>query len=131
MAAMKPEYMIFYLHGREADLLDDDDVDAADVADEVMAGADMRTKLMSIATTLAAALAVTEKREWIKENLELINEVGGDSEEAFRNYQQARIDAYAHALEEDVVEAMLAGDDDEEEDDDDEDEDEEDEEDGE
>ncbi len=114
MAAMKPEYMIFYLHGREADILDDDDVDAAQIADEVMAGADLRQACVEIGVTIAGPLGITEKREWIKDNREDITEAGGDAEEAFRSYQQGRIDAYAHTLETDVVEEMLGGDDEDE-----------------
>lgn len=121
MAPMKPEYMIFYVLGREDDLLDDKDVDANVLAEEIMEGADLRTTLITAGTTLAAPLAMTEKREWIKDHRADIDESGGDADEAFRCYQNGRIDAYAHALEIDVVEAMIG----EEEDDEDEEEDDE------
>lgn len=120
MAAIKPEYMLFYILGREADTLDDKDVDVDEVTDRVMAGSDLREQTIAVGTTLAARSALTERKSWTKENREEITEAGGDAEEAFRCYQQGRIEQYAHELEAAIVEGMLEGDDEEEEDEEDE-----------
>lgn len=119
-AAIKPEYTIFYVAGREADVLDDDDLDVVEIADEILAGKDLRETLVTLGATLAAPLAHVERKEWILDNREAIDEAGGDADEAWRCYQQGRIDQYAHELEADVVEAMIGEDEEDDEDDDDE-----------
>jgi hypothetical protein len=125
--ALKSEYMMFYVNGRGEDVFDDD-VDTDDLADKVMAGADLRETIAKVADSIAAPLLHDkEKREWIAENKTEITEAGGDAEEAYRHYLEGRKDQYAHALEDDIVEAMFEEDeeneDDAEEDDDDDEED--------
>lgn len=123
---MKREHVLFYAMGREADALDEGDLDVDDILDKIEDGADLRETIQAVVVTLAAPLAHgTEKKEWLAEHREEIAEAGGDSEEAFRCFMKGRMDQHSHELETEVVERMLADDDDDEDEEDEEEEEEE------
>lgn len=123
---LSAKYMIFYLHGHEDDLLDDDDVDVDELVDQALRGGpDPRAIAMKVAQGLAGPLRHDrEKRDWIKEHRGDIKEAGGDEQLAFEHYVAGRVDQYARSLEGEIIEGMIeSDDDDDDEEDDDEDED--------
>lgn len=130
MAKLSKDYMIFYLLGREADVLDDDDsVDLDELADQMMDGTPVRELCDKVADSIAAPLAHDKQRkEWIEDNRKDIDEAGGDAGEAFRHYLQGRKDMYAYDLEADIVTAAFEEDAPEDDDDEDDEEDDDDEE---
>lgn len=118
MAKLVKEYMLFYLFGREAEALDDDDIDVDDLADKMMEGTPVHEVCAKVAESVAAPLEHDRtKKEWIAENRADIDEAGGDANEAYRHYVQGRKDQFAYELEEDVVQAAFEEDPDEDDDD--------------
>lgn len=121
---MKDRYVSCYFSGR-CDAFDGE-VDADKLTDKVLSGVPLRD-----VTLEAARIAITPtmdpatKVQWLKDNLDEIKALGGDTEKAWRLYGQGRIDALAHQLEEEVLNNI-----EEDEDEDDEEEDEEEGEDG-
>jgi hypothetical protein len=140
---MQDPYAQCYIAGRYDSY--EDDVDLEKIAERVLSGsATIRDACMAAAKpAIEKEMDPAAKILWLKDNVDEIKEMGGDTEKALRLYQQGRIDGLAHQLEtdvliliedtddeeddeEDVVEKTNgADDDDEEEDDEDEDEDEE------
>ena len=119
MAKLLKAYMIFYVNGRGEEVLDDrGTIDEEALADRVMEGEPIHEVLTKVSDDVGAKLLHDrEKKDWIAENREDIDEAGGDSEEAYRHYVQGRKDQYAHELEVDVVEKLFEDEDDDEDDD--------------
>ncbi len=67
-----------------------------------------------------AEMDAATKVQWLKDNLEEINAMGGDTEKAWSRYLQGRVDNLAHQTEADIVSLMEEQLEGEEEDDDDE-----------
>ena len=105
---MKTAYVFFYLQGRE-DRLIKNDIDTDEIAEAVTAGkGSIHDLLVKAAAAAAEPLRVDrKKRTWIEDWEDEIKEAGGDSDEAYSTYLQGRIDELAHALDADVVAAMV------------------------
>lgn len=120
---MKDPYMQCYLAGRHDAFEGEIDIEKlmTDSASTATGKAKLRDECLTVATKLInKEMDAKAKMQWIKDNLDEIREMGGDTEKAYRLYVQGRSDQLAHDLEVEVIGAM----DDGVEDDDDEDEDE-------
>jgi len=67
-----------------------------------------------------AEMDAATKVQWLKDNLEEIKAMGGDTEKAWSRYLQGRVDNLAHQTEADIVSLMEEDEDDDEEGEDDE-----------
>lgn len=100
-------YMVFYFEGRD-DELDQDDLDLDDLAEKCLAGPDdPHTVVKAAVERLAAPLEHDrEKREWVEDYREQIDEAGGDADEAYRHFVKGRIDETVSVVEDEVLEIM-------------------------
>ena len=128
---MNDKYMQCYLAGRYEDY--EGEVAIEDLVKKVHAGTPLRDIALTVArTAITHEMGASEKVQWLKDNLDEIKAMGGDTEKAYRLYVQGRVENLAHQIEVDVITTMEDADDegDDEDEDDDDDEDEDDDEDG-
>lgn len=99
---MKDPYVECYLSGRCDDYAEDVDLDV--LAEQVLDGKDIRVVTATAAkTAIDAEMDKTVKADWLKDNLEEIRVMGGDTAKAYRLYVQGRCDALACHLEGEVL----------------------------
>jgi hypothetical protein len=130
---MKDPYIGCYLAGR-ADVFDGD-VDLEKLIERAVSPAMVTIRDACLSTAKKAIdgdMDPDTKVMWLKDNLDEIKAMGGDTEKAYRLYVQGRVENLAHQIEVDVITTMEDADDegDDEDEDDDDDEDEDDDEDG-
>ncbi len=116
---MKDLYVHCYLSGR-CDEYQGEPLDVAVLVEKVNSGVALRTCTHDAATrAITAEMDIATKAAWLKDNADVIKDIGGDSEKAWRLYTQGRADALAHDLEVDVLEAISDEEEEEPDDDDD------------
>ena len=127
---MKDPYFDSYMSGRFDQY--DGEINLDELVDRMMAGV---TPIRDISIAAAKIAIATEmdpsvKVQWIRDNLDEITAMGGDTEKAYRLYMQGRIDGLSHQLEADIINSIDEqeddgddGDQDDEDDDDDDDDD--------
>jgi hypothetical protein len=116
---MKDRYVSCYLSGRFDAF--DGETDLDKLVELVWSGQPVRDVTLNAARTAIAHEADTAtKLQWIKDNLEDIKTMGGDTEKSWRLYVQGRTDALAHQLEDEMMNIVEEDEGDEEEDDSDE-----------
>lgn len=123
---MKPEYLPFYLDGRDAKGLR---VEADDLVDAVIklikGGADVWTSIREVAVDAARPFTtdMSKRKKFLRDGEDEVKEAGGDESAAWDAFCAGKIDELAAGLEPAVVEAIedeVSGDDgDDDEDDDD------------
>lgn len=102
---MKDQYMQCYLLGRHDPF--DGSVDIEKIVERVAAGSSLRDLTLEAARKeMTKEMDASAKMQWIKDNLEEIRALGGDTEKAFRLYSQGRAEQLAHDLELEVIGAM-------------------------
>lgn len=130
-AAMKAEYLPFYLEGRDAKLVKND-IDEDDLAQQIVdTGKTPYDVLHAAAEAAVKVIAVDQRKKklWLNEHEDDVKEAGGSADDAWNAFIAGRTDELCSALETPVLEALeeivFEGDEDESaEDDDEEDEDE-------
>lgn len=104
---MKDPYIQCYLSGRYD--LYDGDVDLEKLIERAVSPGmvSIRTMAHSAAQKeIDGEMDAATKVAWLKDNLEEIRVMGGDTERAWRLYVQGRVDNLAHQLEADVIGMM-------------------------
>jgi hypothetical protein len=114
---MNDKYMQCYLAGRYEDY--EGEVAVDDIVKKVRAGTPLRDVALTVArTAITHEMDASVKVQWLKDNLDEIKTMGGDTEKSWRLYVQGRIDALAHRLEDDALNSIDDEEEDEEEEDD-------------
>jgi hypothetical protein len=109
-AAMKDRYVSCYLSGRFDAF--DGEIDADKLVELIWSGQPVRDVTLNAARTAIAHEADTAtKLQWIKDNLEDIKTMGGDTEKSWRLYVQGRTDALAHQIEDEMMNIVEEDDD--------------------
>lgn len=120
---MKDPYVSCYFSGRCDEY--DGDIDIDKLVEKIHAGSPMRDVTLEAAKrAITADMDVATKAAWLKDNVDEIKALGGDSEKAWRLYSQGRTDALAQGLEVEILEAIVEEEPDEEDEEDEEDDDE-------
>jgi hypothetical protein len=102
---MQDPYVSCYFSGRFDAF--DGEVDLDKLIEKVNSGQSMRDHTLEAARkAISADMDTATKAQWLKDNVDEIKELGGDSEKAWKLYCQGRTDALAHQLEEDVLESV-------------------------
>ncbi len=135
MTNIRGTYWQFYLEGRGNKRLLKHDIAESDLAERMVRdGVPFRETIAAACATAAKPLETSKmKTVWNAAHATAIKEAGGDAAAAYAAYLQGCADELAYAMEQDVIEALIAqfedgedGEDDEDEDETDEDEDKED-----
>lgn len=114
---MKDRYVSCYFSGRFDAF--DGEVETEKLVELVQSGQPLRDVTLNAARTAIAHEADTAtKLQWIKDNLDEIKTMGGDTEKSWRLYVQGRTDALAHQLEDEVLNSIEEEEDEDEEEDD-------------
>lgn len=100
---MKDSYMGCYMSGRFDHY--DGEINHDDIVDRVTSGSStVRDLCLGAAkTAINGEMDTATKVQWLKDNVDEIKEMGGDTEKAYLLYMQGRIDGLAHHLEAEVV----------------------------
>lgn len=99
---MKDPYVQCYASGRYDTF--DGDVDMVKLAEQVRAGREVRPLTLAAAqAAINGEMDAAVKVQWLKDNLEPIKTMGGDTEKAYRLYVLGRVDNLAHQLEADIM----------------------------
>lgn len=106
---INPNYLFFYLDGREAEI-DDDELDVDELVKKAMRGPD---DIHTVAYRAVEALVTPsaydrEKRTWLTANKAEIKEAGGDAELAWSHYQKGCIDGAVYELEDEIYEGIVS-----------------------
>lgn len=116
---MKDRYVNCYVSGRCDPF--EGSVDLPMVVAKIVAGAPVRDTVLSLArATITKEMDAATKMQWIKDNLDEIKDMGGDTEKSWRLFCEGRIDALALQIDEAVMEELVNQLEDEEDEDDDE-----------
>jgi hypothetical protein len=104
---MKPEYIPFYLDGRE-DTLVRHAIDPDDVAAAILAGGkSVHEALHEVADAAVKAKLHDKRKGWLREHAEDIKESGGDESEAWDHFVAGRVDELVSTLETATIEALI------------------------
>lgn len=100
---MQDPYMKCYVSGRNDSY--EEEIDLEPLVERAASGVTPVRELALTAATSAINAEMTPKLKlgWLKDNVEEIAELGNDSQKAYRLFLQGRIDALAHALEDDIA----------------------------
>ena len=102
---MKDPYVSCYFSGRCDEY--GGEIDLPKLVEKVHSGVPLRDCTLEAARrAISAEMDTAMKAQWLKDNIDEIKELGGDSEKAWRLYGQGRTDALAHDLEVNVLEAI-------------------------
>lgn len=104
---MKDRYVACYLSGRMDTF--DGTVDMAMLVAKIDSGAPMRDTVLSLARSLIGKeMDAATKVAWLKDNLDEIKSMGGDTEKAWRMFCEGRIDALVAQLDEAAMEELVS-----------------------
>lgn len=119
---MKDRYVTCYVSGR-CDAFEGN-IDVDKIVEQISEGAPPRDTILAAARkAITADMDAATKVQWLKDNLDEVKAMGGDTEKAWRLFCDGRVDALAVQLDEHVMEELVNQIEDEEDEDDDEDED--------
>jgi hypothetical protein len=103
---MKDRYVSCYVSGR-CDTFEGE-VDMAMLVAKIQSGASPRETVLALARkTITDEMNATLKVQWLKDNLDEIKELGGDTEKAWRQFCEGRVDALAKQLDEEAMEELM------------------------
>lgn len=114
---MQDRYVTCYVSGRCDSF--EGNVDLAMLVAKITSGSPVRETVLSLARkTITDEMDAATKVQWLKDNLEEIKSLGGDTEKAWRAFCEGRIDALAISLDEALMEELVNQIEDEEDDED-------------
>lgn len=103
---MKDRYVSCYVSGRCDEF--EGDVDMPMLIAKIQSGAPPRETVLALARkTITDEMNATLKVQWLKDNLDEIKELGGDTEKAWRMFCDGRVDALAKQLDEEAMEEIM------------------------
>ena len=123
---MKDRYLACYVSGRNDPY--EGNVDTAMLDAKIDSGSPWRDSIVALARkTITDEMDAAAKVQWLKDNLDAIKSMGGDTEKAWRMFCDGRVEALALQLDEEAMEEVMNRLEEEDDEDEDDDEDEEDE----
>lgn len=115
---MKDRYVVCYVSGRCDSF--EGTVDADKIVEQISAGAPAWDTIIAAARkAVMAEMDASTKVAWLKDNLDEVKAMGGDTEKAWKMFCDGRVDALAVQIDETVMEELVNQIEDEEEDEDD------------
>ena len=102
---MNNPYVTCYVSGRMDAF--DGEVDLAKIVEQICDGKPARDVTLEAARkAITAEMDAATKVQWLKDNLDDIKTMGGDTEKAWRMFCQGRIDALANHLDDEAMEEI-------------------------
>lgn len=103
---MKDRYVTCYVSGRCDAYEGELDTDA--ILEQITGGAPARdTSVAAARKAVMAEMDAATKVAWLKDNLDEVKEMGGDTEKAWKMFCEGRVDALAVQIDEAVMEALV------------------------